>query len=304
MTSTIALAGATGNLGLRIAKALRHQDAEVWALVRPQTGEDKLAALIESGCTVVKVDLANPEQLRAALKGADGVISALQGLRDVIVDTQTDLLNAAVAVGVKRFIPSDYAADFTKTADEPNRNFDMRREFGTVLDAAPIEAVSVLNGMFMDLLAYGMPLFDLRKHSVSYWGDADQLLDLTTMDDTAAVTALAALDPQAPRYVRVAGDQISAAGLAALGGELTGTEFDLVRAGSIAELSQAIDKTRAADPGGENEEFPRWQQMQYIRNMMSGKAKLDPVDNARFPSIAWTTVRDFATGMLAHQGGG
>lgn len=302
MTSTIALAGATGNLGGRIAKALWLQGAEVWALVRPNTAEDKLAALIASGCTVVKVDLADPEQLQAALKGADTVVSALQGLSDVIVGTQSDLLNAAVAVGVRRFIPSDYAADFTKTADEPNRNFDMRRDFGTVLDAATIEAVSVLNGMFMDLLAYGMPLFDLKKKSVSYWGDPDQMLDLTTMDDTAAVTALAALDPQSPRYVRVAGDQISASGLAALGSELTGTKFELVRAGSIDDLSRAIETTRAADPGGENEEFPRWQQMQYIRNMMSGKAKLDPVDNARFPSIHWTSVRDLATGLLARQG--
>jgi len=304
MTSTIALAGATGNLGLRIAKALRQQDVEVLALVRPTTADDKLAELEAYGCTIVKVDLTDPEQLQAALKGADVVISALQGLRDVIVDTQTDLLNAAVAVGVKRFIPSDYAADFTKTADEPNRNFDMRRDFGAIVDAAPIEAVSVLNGMFMDLLAYGMPLFDLRAHSVTYWGDPDQSLDLTTMDDTAAATALAALDPQAPRQVRVAGDQISPAGLAALGGELTGSSFQLIRAGSIDELSQIIDKTRTADPSGENEEFPRWQQLQYIRNMMSGKAKLDPVDNARFPSVQWTTVRDMATGMLAHQGGG
>jgi nucleoside-diphosphate-sugar epimerase len=242
--------------------------------------------------------------LQAALKGADVVVSALQGLRDVIVTTQTDLLNAAVAAGVKRFIPSDYAADFTKTAAEPNRNFDMRREFAAIVDAAPIEAVSVLNGMFMDLLAYGMPLFDLRAHSVTYWGERDQMLDLTTMDDTAAATAQAALDPAAPRYVRVAGDQISPAGLAALGTELTGAPFELVRAGSIDELSRLIETTRAADPSGENEEFPRWQQLQYIRNMMSGKAKLEPVDNARFPAMEWTGVRDLVTGMLAHQGGG
>ncbi|WP_375450799.1 NmrA family NAD(P)-binding protein [uncultured Devosia sp.] len=304
MTSTIALAGATGNLGGRIAAALRRNDAQVWALVRPDTGEDKLERLSASGCTIVKVDLADPRQLQAALRGADVVISALQGLREVIVDTQTDLLEAAVAAGVRRFVPSDYAADFTRTADEPNRNFDMRREFAAIVDAAPIEPVSVLNGMFMDLLAYGMPLFDLKTHSVTYWGEPDQMFDLTTMDDTAMATALAALDPQAQRYVRVAGDQISPSGLAALGEQLTGTPFTLVRAGSIEDLGQAIATTRAADPGGETEQFPRWQQLQYTRNMMSGKAKLNPIDNARFPTITWTTVRDLATGMLARQNGG
>ena len=304
MSTIIALAGATGNLGGRIAKALREQDAEVWALVRPSTSDDKLAELIAGGCTIVKVDLTNTADLQAALKGAEVVVSALQGLRDVIVDTQTLLLNAAVAAGVKRFVPSDYAADFSKTAGEPNRNFDMRREFAEILDAAPIQAVSVLNGMFLDLLAYGMPLFDLEGHGVSFWGDENQKLDFTTMDDTAATTALAALDPSAPRYVRVAGDQISPKGLAALGEELTGQKFTLNRAGSIQDLSFAIEQVRASTPGSEGEEFPRWQQMQYLRNMMSGKAKLDPVDNAKFPQIEWTTVKDFATGMLARQGGG
>ena len=304
MSTIIALAGATGNLGGRIAKALRAENAEVWALVRPSTSDDKLAELIAGGCTIVKVDLGNAEDLEAALKGADVVISALQGLRDVIVDTQTKLLDAAVAAGVKRFMPSDYAADFSKTAGEANRNFDMRRDFAAVLDAAPIQGVSLLNGMFLDLLAYGMPLFDLEGHGVSFWGDENQTLDFTTMDDTAAAAALAALDPSAPRYVRVAGDQISPRGLAALGEELTGQTFALNRAGAIEDLSQAIEQVRAKSPGSEGEEFPRWQQMQYLRNMMSGKAKLDPVDNARFPSIEWTTVRDFATGMLARQGGG
>ena len=251
------------------------------------------------GARIIKVDLADQAGLVAALKGADVVVSALNGLRPVIIDAQSRLLAAAVHAGVKRFMPSDYAADFTKTADEPNRNFDLRREFSETLDKAPIEAVSVLNGMFTDILAYGNPLIDLRKQSTTYWGEPDQLLDFTTMDDTAEVTALTALAPQAERYVRVAGDTLDAKALAALGSEMTGKSFALNRAGSIDELGAAIDKTRAADPGGENEEFPRWQQMQYIRNMSSGRAKLEPVDNGMFPDVRWTRVRDVVARMLA-----
>ena len=299
MTSTIVVAGATGNLGGRIVKALRHHEAEVWALVRPEADPDKLAALEAEGARIIKVDLGDNSELVAALKGADVVVSALNGLRPVIVDAQSRLLAASVQAGVKRFMPSDYAADFTKTADEPNRNFDLRREFAQILDAAPIEAVSVLNGMFTDILAYGNPLIDLRKQSTTYWGEPDQLLDFTTMDDTAEVTALAALASQAERYVRVAGDTLDAKALAALGGELTGKPFALNRAGSIDELGEAIDRTRAADPGGETEEFPRWQQMQYIRNMSSGKAKLEPLDNGRFAGVRWTKVRDVVARMLA-----
>lgn len=299
MTSTVAVAGATGNLGGRIVKALRRQQGEVWALVRPEANPDRRAALEADGARIITVDLADEAALTAALRGADVVVSALNGLRPVIVEAQSRLLAAAVAADVRRFMPSDYAADFTKTADEPNRNFDLRRAFSAILDAADIEAVSVLNGMFTDILAYGNPLIDLRKQSTTFWGEPDQMLDFTTMDDTAQVTALTALAPWAQRYVRVAGDTLDARALAALGTELTGKPFALTRAGSIEDLGVAIERTRAADPGGEAQEFPRWQQMQYIRNMSSGKAKLEPLDNGRFPDMRWTRVRDVVAGMLA-----
>ncbi|MGV8955187.1 MAG: aromatic alcohol reductase [Cypionkella sp.] len=304
MSAIIAVAGATGNLGFRIVNALIRESAEVWALVRPETADDRIAKLEAGGAKVVKVDLSHADDLKTALSGAATVVSALQGLRPVIIDTQTALLQAAIAAGVSRFIPSDYAADFTKTAGEANRNFELRRDFHAVLAQSPIAWTSVLNGMFMDLLAYGMPMFDLKGRTVTYWGDPDQRLDFTTMDDTAAATARVALDQDAPPIVRVAGDQLSPKDLAALGSDLTGLPFQLIRAGSIAELGAAIEQVRVAHPGAEGEEFPRWQQMQYTRNMFSGRAKLDPVDNARFPDIKWTRVRDLAERLLARQSGG
>ena len=43
-------------------------------------------------------------------------------------------------------------------------------------------------------------------------------------------------------------------------------------------------------PGTEGEEFPRFQQMQYMHNMQTGRAKLEPIDNDRYPDIEVTTV--------------
>ena len=76
--------------------------------------------------------------LTRACQGAACVVSALSGLRPVIVEAQTRLLAAAVAAGGPRFIPSDYSADFTRLPAGSNRNFDLRREFQRRLDAAPI----------------------------------------------------------------------------------------------------------------------------------------------------------------------
>ena len=53
MTDTIILAGATGNLGGRIAHALADRGASVRAIVRPGTAEDKLAALRATGAEIV-----------------------------------------------------------------------------------------------------------------------------------------------------------------------------------------------------------------------------------------------------------
>ena len=56
-------------------------------------------------------------------------------------------------------------------------------------------------------------------------------------------------------------------------------------------LGTLIKVARAVAPG-EKELYPAWQGMQYMRNMFDGRAKLAPLDNARYPGICWTTARD------------
>lgn len=284
------LAGATGDLGLRIARALVQRGARVRALVRRGGARPALTALRELGAELVEVDFDSVPALTAACVGGACVVSALSGLRDVLVDAQTRLLEAAVAAGVPRFIPSDYAIDFTRLAPGGNRNLDLRREFGHRLDQAPIRATSILNGMFADLLTGQAPMILFRLRRVLYWGDADQALDFTTIDDTAAFTAAAALDPTTPRYLRVAGDVRSARGLQQAASEATGERFRLWRAGSLGALGALIKVTRALSPG-DDDVFPPWQGMQYMRDMFSGLPKLDPLDNGRYPGIRWTSVR-------------
>jgi hypothetical protein len=116
-------------------------------------------------------------------------------------------------------------------------------------------------------------------------------MDFTTMDDTAAFTARAALDPSTPRFLRIAGDQLSARELAVLVSDVTGEKFKLFRAGSLGLLGALIRVARTVAPA-EKQLFPAWQGMQYMRNMFDGRAKLEPLDNDRYPGMRWTTVRD------------
>lgn len=295
--STIVVAGATGNLGSRIARALRERGASVTALVRHGTAPEKLERLQKLGVTIANVDLNSTSQLKEACSGASCVVSALAGLADVIVDTQSVLLGAAVEAGVPRFIPSDFSIDFTKFPPAENRNLDLRRNFHKRLDQAPIAATSIFNGAFADMLTGQMPLILFKFQRVLYWGSPDQRMDFTTIDNTAAFTACAALDPSTPRFLHIAGDRISARELAGVASEVTGKQFRLFRPGGLGMLGTLIKVARTLAPGGE-ELYPAWQGMQYMRNMFDGRANLESLDNLRYPGILWSTVRDV---LSAHE---
>lgn len=285
-TTPIVLAGATGDLGGRIAHALAGRGAIVHALVRKGARHDTLPP----GVTVVAVDFADPACLAAACAGAACVVSAVNGLAEVVLGLQTRLLEAAVAAEVPRFIPSDYSIDFTKTTPGRNRNLDLRRTFMARIDAAPLRATSILNGAFADLLAGQAPIVLPRIRRILHWGSADQAYDFTTKDDVAAFTAAAAMDDASPRLLRIAGDSVSPRDLTAVMADITGQRFGLLRAGGISALNTLIGLSRVVAPQREAV-FPAWQGMQYLRDMASGEGKLSPLDNHRYPDVAFTSAQ-------------
>jgi nucleoside-diphosphate-sugar epimerase len=297
--SLIVVAGATGNLGGRIVRYLAERDATVRALVRHDTLPGKVDELRKAGASIARVDYYNPREMAEACAGGSCVVSALCGLQDVIIDAQSQLLSAAVKARVPRFIPSDFAIDFFKLPDGSNRNLDMRREFNIHLDRADIAPTSILNGMFTDLLTGPAPVILFRRKRIVYWENADQLLDFTTIDDAAEFTAAAALDPATPRFLRVAGDQISARGLMEVASDLTGKRFKLFRAGGLGRLAGIIKLMRLIMREGDDV-YPPWQGMQYLHNMFSGQATLEPLDNGRYPEIRYTNVSDFLSADLAN----
>lgn len=291
-TGPTVLAGATGDLGGRIADRLLERDTKPRLLVRKDTRRDKITDFEKRGAEVIEVDFSNVPALTEACSGGTCVVSALAGLREVIIDAQTNLLEAAIRAGVPRFIPSDFSIDFTKCADGHNRNLDLRREFHRKLDQAPLAVTSILNGGFMHLLTGKAPMILYRFRRVVYWENADQLLDFTTIDNTAEFTAAAAIDPSTPRFLRIAGDQISARGLVDAASDVTGHNFKLLRAGSLRRLAFLIAIFRKLSPQ-RTALYPPWQGMQYFHNMFSGCAKLEPLDIDRYPHIQWTKVKEF-----------
>lgn len=298
MKPIILVAGATGNLGERITRELLTLGAEVRVIVRQSTDTNRTEQLERLGAKVFKVDMSDVNAVAEACKEVLCVVSALAGMRELILDTQSVLLDAAVKAGVPRFIPSDYSLDFTKFHPGENRNLDWRREFHTRLDKLPIKATSIYCGAFMDMLTGQMPMIMFKQKMVIYWGDADYPLSFTSIADTAAFTAHAALDPDTPRSLWIAGDQPSARDLRDIMTALTGKKFRLFRSGGQGFLNVLIRIIRRMAPG-ENELYPAWQGMQYMSNMIDQRSRLTRLDNDRYPHLKWTNAKELLKAYLA-----
>jgi hypothetical protein len=300
MRKIIVVAGATGNLGGKIVKALLVRDVEVRAIVRLETDIEKIKDLEQKGVQVFQVDTSNKSEISKHLIGAHCFVSALSGLEETIIVAQKIFLDAAVQANVQRFIPSDYSIDFTNLKEEQNRNLDFRRKFHEYLGKTPIKATTIFNGAFMDLLTTDMPLILFKQKRILCWGNAEQILEFTTTENVAEFTAVAAIDENTPRYLRIAGDKLSCNGFVKLLTELTTKKYKIFRPGGIRLLNFLIKVTRFFSPS-KNELYPAWQGMQYMRDMMEGRIIFQKYDNDRYPNIKWTSIKQFLINEKVNQ---
>ena len=85
-TSIIAVAGASGDLGGCIVKALVTRAATVLALVRPDLAAEDRMRIEAIGARLAPAAPTDVRALAAACTGAACVVSALSGLRPVMID--------------------------------------------------------------------------------------------------------------------------------------------------------------------------------------------------------------------------
>jgi uncharacterized protein YbjT (DUF2867 family) len=294
--TAVLLAGATGMLGTKIADALLDRpEVDLRVLVRKQTLEAgtrkaEIERLTSRGATIVEGDLAEPAGLVAATGGIDVIISAVQGMRETIVDGQLALLDAAKRTGVRRIVPSDFAIDLFKLEPGSHPMLDWRREADEAIARSGLEHIHVLNGAFHEVvIAPFFQVFDLTAGTANYWGDGDTLFDATTIADTALYTVAAALDASLPSgKLSVAGDQITMKQAITAAEQAFDRPFAARQVGTLADLEKWIADTKATNP-----DFWAPIAAQYQWAMVSGKAKLTNLANARYPEIVPTSFADF-----------
>ncbi|KAI1149786.1 hypothetical protein F4825DRAFT_35716 [Nemania diffusa] len=107
----VAVVGGSGNLGQATVRELVAAGFAVTALTREGSSSTFPAGVVSKA-----VDYTSVESLTSALAGQDALVSTIA---TVAVGGQLPLVDASVAVGVKRFIPSEFGINTRFLGSEP-----------------------------------------------------------------------------------------------------------------------------------------------------------------------------------------
>jgi uncharacterized protein YbjT (DUF2867 family) len=297
MTQNVLLVGATGMLGSQIARELLAQpDTRTRLLLRSSDSATKQAALqplLQKGAEFVEGDLADHHSLDRATNGIDVIISAVQGGPDVIIDGQVALAEAGKRNGARRILPSDFGLDIFNATPGEHMMFDLRRTADEKISAIGLEQINVLQGAFMDMFRPGAGVIG-NDGVATYWGSGTALIDVTTVSDTAKMTARAALDRSLPAgKFAFSGDRISIVDAIAIVEAQTGQHFEHRSLGSEAEL-------RAALATAQEDQSNQFQAVMfaYMLYMLTGQTALTDHQNIRYSDVHLETFTSFAAREL------
>lgn len=291
MTQTILIAGATGMLGSRIAHHMLQQpDARVQLLVRNIAAKKaQLDKLVAEGAELIEGDLADTASLHRATQGVEVIVSAVQGGPDIIVDGQVALAKAGKANGVRRMLPSDFGLDLFKATPGEHMMFDLRAKADANIADIGLEQVNILQGGFMDLFLPGRGAINLDKGTIGFFGDGTQLVEVTSVEDTAQMVARVAVDQSVPAgKFAFAGDRISFRQAGEIMAKLTGREIKPVSYGSEYDLREMMAK---ADP-------QKQVMLAYLLYMTNGQTALSDLQNNRYPDLKMESLADYMAHAL------
>lgn len=181
----IALAGATGNLGLPILEALLSAGFSVTVLSRIGGNSSKLTP--HPNLVIKEVNFESTASLTPAISGAEVVISCLATLA---IGSQNPLIDASVDAGVKRIIPAEFGMDsqnpLCMKLPVCAPKVDTQRYLQKKSASTPgFTYTSIANGLFLDwCLATGI-ILNPAQHTATLYNGGDVIFSATTLADIA-----------------------------------------------------------------------------------------------------------------------
>ena len=143
----------------------------------------------------MEVDFDCAEMLTAALEGQDAVICALGIGTDAFVHNQ--LIDAAVAAKVKRFIPSEFSLNIINTHTRRLPIFENKLKVMKHLEESALRSgityTYVINSIFLEWGLDNNLILDMSQYKPTIFGSGDEPFSTTRMD-TAAKAVVGVLD--------------------------------------------------------------------------------------------------------------
>ncbi|EIN03739.1 NAD(P)-binding protein [Punctularia strigosozonata HHB-11173 SS5] len=243
MASKVAVAGATGNIGLPVVQQLVAAKFDVVVLSRSDNPSG-----LPAGVTVRKVDYDSVE-LTAALQGVDAVVSAVAS---AALAGQTKIIDAAVAAGVKRFLPSEFGNDLQHPAVRAVPAFApkvaVQEYLKKVVAESDLTYTIVSTGPFLDWGLYaGFLVGSLEERKVEIYDGGHQEFSATTLPTLGrgVVAVLQHLEETKNRAVYFHEAVVSQSKLLGIAKELTPGETWEVTESKSADLKARADEKLA-----------------------------------------------------------
>ncbi|KAL3426304.1 isoflavone reductase family protein [Phlyctema vagabunda] len=245
----IALLGATGNLGSKILRALIDAGFNVTAIQR-KSSDSTVPGTTKS----IKVDYSSQSDLVSAFKGQDVVVSATPNPR---LSGEKIWMDAAIAAGVKRIVPSEYSTNLEAKASQTlpivKDKLEIRKYVQELASAGKIDWTSINNGPFCipPLWTQGWMGPNVKTKTATFHDGGDKVVCTSTLERIGEGVAkvLSAEHAEAtknqPIYVYTAA--VTERKITDIISKITGTEFETMDVSIDAVTKAAYEALEKGD---------------------------------------------------------
>ena len=245
----IVLIGAGGSLGSALFQAILAEPSFEVTVIQRASSKSKIPS---SRAKIISIPDTYPmDELTAAFEGQDVIVNAITSLS---VSDQHRIIDAAVAAGVKRYVPSEFGLN--NTDPRAAALSPVFREKGEVqrylksLQSDTFTWTSFACGMWLKWSIENSFLgIDYPGQKFTIWDDGEGFFSATTLEDTAAavVSALKKPEQTANQLLRISNFATTQNELFATIEELTGRKFKRSYVKSEEVIADAHERIAEGD---------------------------------------------------------
>ncbi len=186
-----------GLLGSAVVEQLANAGFAVTVLTR----DSKALTGLPDGVKAVDVDYTSIESLTAALRGQDAAVCTLG---TTAITNQRPIIDAAIAAGVKRYVPSDFGSFTNDPAAQAAMPLmasvtEIRNYLQEKAKEGALEYTAFATGAFLELILTMPFAADLAKRTVRYHDDGKHPFSTSSIVTIGKAVASALKTPEASK---------------------------------------------------------------------------------------------------------